>query len=533
MNKILLLTFFITTFYVSNIFAVSKELKKSYALFNDGNYSDAIVELKKIDPKKDEDLKGEVHYWAGIIQNKLQHFELAANEFKQARAVDYEEDDIYYEYGQSLFGSQQLEEAIIQFKLSIEEEEFKEIPSRYYIAYINQILEKYDPAINYYEKIIQNRDSTRDLVQSSRYQLANIDLAKLEANEKIKVEEKKPVVRMSIIPDMVSAIYVDESSEVAAEISQNIIALKKKYKITPKKMINGRVIPDSPWKFRFIEKASYDTNVTLEGDEFTPKSTDIKAIVNKTELMAQYRFLVKDRFTISPELKLDRIFHSERGNVSVSQNDAYNLQGTVRNTFDHSIKGKMATALLDISYVYTARDHRQQGELLFYGRTLSLSGGERIKLFSQGMTTLKLKYSSFTAYTKNLDSTTIGLFGMQTWKLKNGHNIIGLASLDLKSVERSFDSKNSYLFKGNYIVPGIFKNTIFNGGLGLTFVDTKEQKSARGMEKKINPSLGISKRMYQFFDLAFNYDYILNSSKDKTNYQYKKHVIALEAKLAF
>jgi len=533
MNKLLVLGIFTFLIINQSTFAVSKELKKAYRLYNEGSYSEALDEINKVDPKKDEDLIGESNYWKGIIENKLQEFDKAALSFKKSRAADFEEDDIYYEYGQALYGSQELEKAIVQFELSIEEEEFKEIPSRYYIAYINQILEKYDPAIDYYERLIQNRDTPRDLVQSSRFQLANIDLALLEADKKNTFEQVSEGVRMDVIPDMISAIYVDERSDTANEINQTIMALRKKYKIKPKTLVNGRVIPDSPWKFRFIEKASYDTNVTLEGDEFTPKSTDIKALVNKTEVMGKYRILIKDRITINPELKLNRIFHSERGNTSVSQNDAYNLQGIVRNTYDHKIKEKMATALFDVSYSYTARDHRQQGELFFYGRTLSLSAGERIKFFEEGTSTLKLRYSTFSAYTKNLDSTTIGLFAMQTWKFKNGHNLIGLTSFDLKSVEKKSDSKNSYLFKANYLVPKIFKNTIFNGGLGITLVDTKEQKATRGMEKRINPSLELSKRLYQFFDLSLSYDYVMNISKDKTNYQYKKHVVGLEAKLAF
>jgi tetratricopeptide (TPR) repeat protein len=533
MNKILLICLFILLVSAQSALAISSEFKVAYKYFNNGDYAEALTEFTKVDPKKDEDLKGERLYWMGIVENKLQNFDRAALMFEKSRALDFEEDDIYYEYGQSLYGSQQLEKALVQFHLSIEEEEFKIIPSRYYISYINQILEKYDPAIDYYEKIIQDRDTPRELLQSSKFQLANVSLAIIESNKKTSFQDKSEDVRDDVLPEMRSALYVDTKSDTASEINQTMIALKKKYKIQPRKMLNGRVIPDSPWKFRFIEKASYDSNVTLEGDEFTPKSTDIAALINKTELMGKFRINIKDRFLINPELKLDRVFHSERGNTSVSQNDSYNLTAAIRNTYDHHLMGKMSTALFDISNVYTARDRSQTGELIFYGRTLSFSAGERIKFFSQGNTTVKLKYSSFSAYTNSLDATTIGLFGLQSWKLKRGHNIIALTSLDFKSVENKTDSKNSYLFKGNYLIPGLFKNTILNGGLGVTLVDTKLQKATRGMEKKINPSLQISKRMYQFFDLSFGYEYIKNISKDKVNYQYSKHVASLEAKLAF
>lgn len=509
-----------------SLYAADSEMDLAKNAFNQGDYAGALEQFFKIE-LEDKDDMAELYYWRGVTQNKLQRFDGAVNSLNSAIDLGFDEDDIYYEYGQALYGSQELEKARENFKKSVEED-FNIISSTYYIAYISQLLEDFEQAEDNYKIVLEHKDRDITINQSATYQLANIELAKIENKTDITKDQKSEAVRMNIIPDMKSALLINQSSTQAAEINQKIEYLIKEYNITPKTLANGRVISDQPWKLKLSEKVNYDTNVVLEGEDFVRENqeTNISSFVNNTEFFFNYRFVLNNnRITLTPEFKIDRIFHTERKNDAIFQNDAYNIIPALKGTHEHTIDGKMAASLVDLIYSYTARDYLRNGSVIFYAKSIGLSLGEKVKWFDFGESTLKLKYKSQTGYTSNIDATTFSLFANQNFNLQNKHIVVAVTSFDFKSVEKEIDSSNSYFFQGKYIIPTIGKGWVFTGGLGLTILDTKEQSTTRGTEIKINPGFGFNKKITTLLEFSFNYDFIKNSSDDTNNFAYSKHVV--------
>jgi Tfp pilus assembly protein PilF len=512
-----------------------KELNLNHALkaFNKGDYSASLKILFSLSPE-DTDDKAKINYWIGVNQNKLQLFSASAYHLSRAIHFGFDQEDIYYEYGQALYGSQELEKSRTAFLESIQKEDFKSLASTYYIAYISQLLEEFEMAKNYYRKVLQNSDRDLTITQSAKFQLASVNLLELEADKQTDFHKKSEIVRMDIIPQLNNSLFLWPESALAREIHQKIQELKKKYQLAPLTMANGRKIPDDPWNFKLSEKIEYDSNVVLEGDDFirSNQDTNISSFINDTELNFGRRFILFNRrVAIYPELLLTRKFHTERKNDAIFQNDSYTLTPTIRSVHEHTLYGKMASTLFDFDHIYTARDYQRNGDIIFYSRILNFSLGERAELWEIGESTIKFKYRIQSGYNQDIDYNLWGVYLNQNFVFENKHRLITILNIDVKNAERSIDSQNSFNLKGSYLIPRIDKGWIFLGNFGLTITDTKEQKSKRGTEFKINPGIGLVKQLNNWLDFTFAYDFIKNTSDDTANYAYTKHVIGIGLKL--
>ena len=94
--------------FQKSAFPVDDKIEPAYELYNKGDYPQALMLLKQVDHKGDEDLIGELEYWKGVVQNKLQNFDFAKGHFKLALDKDYDQDDIFFEYAQALYATQEL-----------------------------------------------------------------------------------------------------------------------------------------------------------------------------------------------------------------------------------------------------------------------------------------------------------------------------------------------------------------------------------------------------------------------------------------
>ena len=60
-----------------------------------------------------------------------------------------------------------------------------------------------------------------------------------------------------------------------------------------------------------------------------------------------------------------------------------------------------------------------------------------------------------------------------------------------------------------------------------------KQKATRGTEKTYNPGITFTKDLTKVLSGKLDYNFTFNSSKDKANYNYRKHVITTGVQATF
>jgi tetratricopeptide (TPR) repeat protein len=495
-----------------------------------GHYQDAINLLEKITDIESSKLALK-DYWTGLCYSKLQQFDKAVIAYKSALRNKGVFEDLYYELGQALYATNDMEQARKSFALSAKKNNYKTDTSYYYVGHISQILEEYKNAKDYYDRVLDVPNADKKLLQVSRFQMAESMLSLADEKYKSDKDQIRPIVRKFILPQLEKAIKVDKDAEVVKEIEGRIAEIKKEYDLDPNYLKNGKKLPEKRYDLSLAQKVKYDSNVTLANDQPSTVASQKDSYVYETTAAGRYLYVIKNRYLVEPELRYTFTRYSDQDSPTVFTNDAYTVNPSIRTKYEHKLKDKDAAFLFDYDQTYTERDRLQLHDRIFYSRAQTFTFGERLKIF-QGDSNIKLKFKDYNAYTDTLDSNTTSFNYDQTIINNLGHIVLILFIADYtRLVANTTSDTNSYLIRLDYIIPNFLERYLVDIAYSHTFLDTLEQYETRGTETTSTPSIKISQN-FGNLKATIGYDYTSNSSLS-TTYQYTKHETHFELKYSF
>lgn len=506
--------------------AETRLFSKAAELFEDGKYRATVEELTSLKDKvKNKADEGLVYYWKGIAYNRLQDFPLAIENFSKGLSLGYAPEDLHYEYGQALFASEKYSEARLQFRESVKRK-FKRAVSLYYIAYISKELGDKKRAVTFYQAIDKLGKEGDEVRQAAQVQIGDIYLEQIE-----KSRDAFRSVEKYVIPQYQRALAVNESSPLGPVIKDKIRELQKKYDLILFRLRNGRPVQDPPYFFRASTEVGQDTNVTFAPTETTVSSSDQSSLFARAEFLGRYTFYYRDFFSFSPEFRANRTHYFNRI-PEIYRNDNYLLAPAIRTSYEYTLWDRPASHLFDYEYAEARRDVRAKEELEFSSRSHALMLGERFNLFSIGESIIRLRHRMFESYDDASDSTTTSLIFEQVAGFGE-YVVLFYLGYDQTKVNSSIFNTNSYTFRTDVILPRVgdlFTPTV---GIGFTRVDPVNDKSARGDEFLINPSVRLSRTIGKRWRANAKYDYQDYDSKDKARFAYKKSAYSLELEYIF
>ncbi len=524
-------------FLSSSSLATDKDkLSHVFSLYSSGKYTQALSELNRVKVSKKS--KSMVIYWKAIILNKLQEFDKSKPLFKKAILQEVIAPDVYYQYGQALYAGNDLAEAYNAFKQS-KKREYLAGNSCYYMAYIKQLEEDFPMARSLYKTIEQKyfakeKGFDREIYQASELQLAEIEFTKITNTSKAKGDNwSYYTTKEVVLPQLEKAYSIKTNSEVASTIKKRKSEIKKSMRQWIPKMNNGRLTRERPWKLKVVERIEYDSNVILESDQPTSKASNKSSAVISSDITVDYQFNLLDQFFITPELKLGNGHYLERNDSAIYTNDYYSITAALNNKYEHMLFSNKASTVFNFDYKYNERDRLSKKEYIFNNRTLTFTLGEYFKYFKVGESRVKLRRKIYKSYVKSSDSNSWILTLNQNFSLPSRQLLIFLVNADFTSAETKVNSTNSYLLRGDYILPGIWKRISLNPFLGITLTDTKLQDSSRGFEKTYNSGLKAYRHFLKIIKVELQYSFSKKTSKDKVNQSYTKHVVGLEGTIRF
>ncbi len=512
-----------------NLYAQSGALNDFNQFFKNGQYTKAISSLEKISTQ--EGLAGEKFYLAGLTYSKLQEYDKAYKNFELAINENNTHIDIYYEYGQALYASNELKAARRAFSESVKRK-YNAPASLYYVAHISQILEEYPKATDSYTELIKSQDADNKIKQIARFQLAETMLLMMrEKNtEKEKLESS---VEKYIVPMMKQALNTDKSTGAAIEIIQRIQEVEKEFNLDPNLLTNGKRISPKRYSGYVSQKVKFDDNISLINEENNVSQSKKESYIFESEVYGKYDFVLKKKFIISPDFRWNFIQHSDQNSPDVFQNDSFSLNANLKNKYEHMVRGQPASLMFDIEFSKINKDWKQEHKRIGYAKSTSFSLGELFNFFSVGDTSFKFKRKIYKGESEAINNNTNSLIGDQTIALPNQHLIIALFEADfVDNYNNSSTNTDSYLLRFDYLIPEILPKYTLAFAMATTVTDTKTQKSSRGTEFTFNPSLDLSKEINEKMKISINYDFTKNKSK-LSDYSYQKNVFTTEFRYSF
>jgi tetratricopeptide (TPR) repeat protein len=501
-------------------------LTQAFKLYKQGHYQQSLESLKNV--KGNSEILGTRFYLEGVIQNKLQNYQEAILALNKARKRANKAEDLSYQLGQAYYANNDLEKAQRSFQSSFDGQ-YKAPESLYYVAHIAQLLEKYKMAKIKYKQITKLKQSPASLKQISYFQLGESLLSMAEEKK-----ENTHLIKKFVLPSMRKAAKLLPKSSMVGEIEKRIKEIEKQYGLDPNVMKNGKILPKTRYKFSFGHEVKYDNNITLSTDLPTSQATQKDSFIHTTSLSGNYLFSFKNRHTSKPSLKLKNVYHTNRDDSTVFQNDSATYTPKIENTYEHMLKGKQASFLYDLEYSYISRDHQGIKNREYYSRALTFGIGEKFNYFSLGASTIKLKYKNYSGHQDSLNNKTKTISMDQTIVTKSGKLWILFFQTDIIDVYNNVtDSTNNFLFRTDFLWPEFYPKYLLNTALAVSFLDTKLQKATRGTEKTINPSIKMTKSINKKLSMVIAYEFTKNISKQTDSFSYTKHVTSMEIKYKF
>jgi tetratricopeptide (TPR) repeat protein len=501
-------------------------LIKAFKFYKTSNYSKAIETLENARGSKK--VLGTRFYLAGIILNRMQRYDEAAISFKKALTYGNESEDIYYEYGQALYANSELVEARKAFKIS-SKKKFKENSSLYYVAHISQLLEEHKVAKIAYVQLIKNAKSDKKLQQIARFQLSESFLALAENKD-----DSARLVEKYVIPALKEAFDTLPKAPLAKDIKKRRKEIEKQYGLDPNLMKNGRILSKDRLSASVSHQFSWDSNITLATDVPTAASLQKDTFIHTTNANVQRIWQMGGVYTITPFLRLSNTYHMDRENGTVHQNDTHTWSTGFKTTHEHKLFNRQANSIFDLNYTYTGRDTNQRKDNQFFARDLNFTIGERVRFFGFGPTTFKYSYKDYTGYIATIDNRTHTISVDQIKGLSSGNLLIVLFNASfIEQVNNPSGSTNNYLTRVDYLIPEILPTYTLSYALSVSFLDTKLQKATRGIEKSITPTVELRKSINSHLSASLGYDFTRNISKNKTSFDYKKHVVRFQLSASY
>lgn len=512
-----------------NLQAQSTALTEFKQYFKNGQYTKAITALENLDPN--ENALGEKSYLLGLSYSKLQEFDKAINHFEVAIKAKNQNADLYYEYGQALYAANELKAARKAFNQSANQK-FNVPASLYYVAHISQILEEFTEARDNYVALIKSKETDLKIKQIARFQLAETLLLIMREKVKVKEDLEKGVDKY-ILTMMKQAVNTDKGTPLAQEISLRILELQKEFELDPDLLANGKRISPKRYSGYFAQKIKFDDNISLTNEENNVQQSKKESYIFETEVFAKYDFVVKKRFIISPDVRINFVQHSDQDSTDVYQNDSFALNADLKNKYEHTINAQPATLLFDVEFSKNYKDWKQEHKRTAYSNSLAFGLGEIFNYFSVGETSFKFKRKAYSGENEAISNNTTSISADQIVSFSNQHLLITFFEASFVDNFNNTDSNtDSYLLRLDYLIPEIMPKYTLGLAMATTITDTKTQMATRGTEVSLNPSIDLSKEINEKMNISVNYDYSKNKSK-QSDYSYQKNVFKTEFRYSF
>lgn len=507
--------------------------QKAAKSFSQGRYQATVDELNELEksleksPSTSKAQLGFIAYWQGLCLNRMQDFSESISKFDKALQFEYSPIDLNYEYGQALFAMEKLGEARLQFKESLKKK-FKRGVALYYIAYISKEMGDKKRAITFYKAIDKlSAEEAKEVKQAAEMQIGDIYLDQVESHP-----DAFRAVETYVIPQYEKALAQDLNSGLALQIKEKITNLQRKYDLVLFKMRNGRPTLIPAYFLRASLEAGVDSNVTFSPTETVIAKSKQSSPYSRNDFMGRYTFYYKNYLSIAPEMRFNYTRYYNRV-PEIYRNDNYLLAPAVRTAYEHHLWDKPASVLFDYEYADSQRDVDAKKKLEFSSRSNTLMLGERFNYFASGETTVRLRHRIFDSYIDGNDSKTTSFVVEQNKALKKNFIVFYFSYDRLRANNNIFDTDSLTLrgdlilsqFRDAWALPSI--------GLALTSTDPVNDRSSRGRELLINPSLRLSRMLGKSWRANLKGDYQQNQSKNKDSFAFKKTIYALELEYLF
>ncbi len=467
-------------------------------------------------------------YYLAIAYSKLLRYDEAIAQFKLAIKNDSQVKDLYYEYGQALFGNNNLRAARDAFRISATRN-YNYTASIYYVAHCSELLDEFQMAKHNYRILIKDSRTDKNILQVSLFQYSRIMLQLMRDQEKILIRQERNLtnnIPKYIIPLLNKALLVDQNTEVAAEINKLIVDLTKEFNLDPNIMINGRRLSPSRFSAYLASRIKHDNNIftTKRGSAYLEEEGYIK-----------YEFRLKKRFIISPDLKVTQTHYHNQKEDTFYKNDAITVTTDLKNKLEHRVNHQPASLMLDLNLSKQYKDINSAHKLQYYYQSYGASLAEQFNFFKPGESTVKIKNSEFRDMTDDLyNSRTLTSSFDQYFFLNQGQHLL------ITTFETSFVNYYNYKYLNSnslsiyliYLMFEVFPTYTLQLAQYTTITDTRQQRDTRGYELSLNPSIEISKRITNDLTLTLNYSFTTNNSKSESS-KYNKQVISSDVTLNF
>lgn len=503
-------------------FASENYFNKAKNLFENGKYKATIEELNSLkNSLKDKKDLALTYYWLGITYNKLQDFPEAIQAFKNSIRLGNRPVDIDYELGQAYFASEKMRQAKIYFSESFKKS-FKRSTSLYYMAYISKDLGDIDSAKTLFLDVtrLPEEDSINQK-QAAWMQIGDIELES--------VENKPNLFRnleAIVIPTYEKALSVNKESPLAGRIRKKILDIQKKYNLVLFQLRNGRPTQVPPYFLRAAQELAYDTNVTFAPTETTISKSKQASSFSKTEIFGKYSLYHKDYLSFNPEFRFNNSHYFNRV-PEIYRNDNMFFGPALRTTYEYTWNNNPASHLFDYDYSEALRDVNSEEKLVFSSRSHTFMFGEKFKFFSFGETTVRFKLRYLETFTSVSNSQTTSFVFEQVVGLAKS-TFLFYSSLDLTKVKNNDFDSNVLTLRADWLLPKYENWFTPSLGLGLTFTDPINNRTDRGLEIQMNPTVRLNRTINKSWNLNGRLEYTSNNSKDKTNFDFKKTLMGLE-----
>lgn len=502
------------------------DLDEIYKFYRRGLYFKSLELLSKLEEninkrKNRQQLIGLIHYWKGLSYKRLNEFPEAIKNFNLAKKRGYNPKDLNYELGQSYFAQEKIQLAREEFKASFERK-FKRAVSLYYVAYLTRELGDTERSFDFYKLIGDlSEKERREVEQATEFQLGDIYY-----QEALKRPDILDAIENYVIPQYEKARRIDENSELGRIIDDKILSLQKKYELRLFELRNGRFVISPPYFLKFAIEGGFDTNVTFSPAQTTIDQANRQSPYLRSQLLGRYTFYYKDFFAVTPEVRYALTKYLNEV-PEVMTNDNTYFSAALKTAYEHEGRRFPRTTLIDFEFNESQRDIDANRKLSFNSKAHVYSLGQKIKYFSFGDSLFQLRLRSLTSYLDNSDSTTLSVSFEQALNIFNNTLLFYMGHDRMRVQNSSFDNNSSTL-RLDFIFSQF--SYLFTPMVSLMMTRTNpiNDVESRGKETLINPSIRLTKKISNKWELQIKYDFQDYQSKDQQNFAYKKSQYAIE-----
>ncbi len=516
-----------TTLYAKPKASSQKRLlAEALSFYKKGQYNDTFKILNRIAGNRN--IQATVRYWKGLVRFKQQKFDKAIINFSRAKKLGATAKDLNYQLGQSYYAAQKLEPAIKAFTDSAKISKYKISASAYYIGYIHQLRDENKAALSYYERISRMNEDPDKVKQPALYQIAEIKFDQIKG---IKDKNKRAnLLHRDVLPLYENAYDLAEESSAGKESKARIDYIEKefrRFRRTGKKKSN--------WKFKFENDIRYDSNVITRADDAVVSVAGESSMVNKFTARAAYSRKLSNRWSLSSNIKGSAKIYTERSTPEIYKNDTAVLSFGISASAKNDLLADNSLHTFGYDFNHTLQDHTRTHSLDYFSKTHSVYFQETLRLWNAGPTKLKITWKFFGNHIPTSENFQFQFYGNQ--KIKLGKKLNLSTTLQTTWLFGKTTNSDTIRYELNNRLPIPLEDTDLTiiPYLGLSFLDTKEQRAARGWEKKVNASvtgrLNINRESRYIVKLG--YDFTRNFSQDTNNQQFTRHEVFLSGAYRF